>query len=98
MPGPDSGGTSPSADIAATQLRCSPGWGWLYGHSLKVAPRGKVVQDLTFSFFTIPFTGKEADLGLNQLNSLTQPTNLLEGKCAPGPDNARKAALMSTHG
>lgn len=37
-------------------------------------------------------------LGLNLLNSLIQPTNLPEGRCAPDPDNTHKLAPMSVCG
>ncbi|PKU39838.1 hypothetical protein llap_9860 [Limosa lapponica baueri] len=76
-PGQDGGGTSLSADVAVTRLRCHPGSSWWYSHCLKVTPLGRESQGLAFTF-TTALTGNEDTPGLGQLNSLTQPSNLLE--------------------
>lgn len=68
-PGPDWGATRPSADLAATQLQCSPSW---HTPSLKVVPKGKKGQGLAFGVFTTALTGTEANLGLRQTPWLSQ--------------------------
>lgn len=78
-PGQDGGGTSPSTDVAVTWLRCSPGWGWWYGHFLKGTPMGRGELGPRFYLLHNSSYWQEDDLGLGQLNSLTQPSNLLEG-------------------
>lgn len=77
----------PKRRLAATQLWCSPSRGRWHTPSLKAVLKGKTGQGIASGFLTAALTGTEANLGLRQVDSLTQPTKLPKGGCAPGPVN-----------
>lgn len=96
VPGSPAGGSEsrsrlksykPKRRLAATQLWCSPSRGRWHTPSLKAVPKGKTGQGIASGFLTAALTGTEANLGLRQVDSLTQPTKLPKGGCAPGPVN-----------